>query len=123
MGNDISRWSGFYHDFMGTVENSGLVQFAEKVVDEHGFYTAKVTMDGIKKMRTFFPQHWTPEKVISKILEAYDHFTNNGSKNYEQLPNGTYLVTGLIEEGIELEIHITKEGQMTFIYPLLYKGS
>ncbi len=69
--------------------------------------------------KTLFPQLWPREKVISKILEAYDHFIKTGAKNYELKPSGKYLVTGFTDEGIKIEMYITKKGQITTAYPVL----
>ncbi len=107
---DILKWFGFHHDLWGRIEKSGLIQFVDKMVDSNGFYRAKVIINGISWDKTFFPQHWSREKVISKILEAYDHFIKTGAKNYELNRNGTYTVTGFIDEGVKIQMYITKNG-------------
>ncbi len=118
-GKEIIKWFGFHHDFMGTIEKSGLVKFTNKVIHGNGFYKADVIINGIQRPKTFFPQHWSHEKVISKILEAYDHFIKNGAKNYELGKDGKYFVTGFIDEGVKIEMYITKKGQIVSAYPVL----
>jgi hypothetical protein len=113
-------WAGFHHDFMGTIEKSGLVQFVKKTIAVDGFYEADVIINGItKKSNTFFPQHWTREQVISKILEAYDNFIAEGAKAYELCKDGKYKIEGLISEGIKIRMYVTKSGHITSAYPIL----
>jgi hypothetical protein len=56
---------------------------------------------------------------MSKIREAYDNFIAGGATNFELQPAGKYAITGLIVEGIEVEMFITKNGQMVTGYPIL----
>ncbi len=73
----------------------------------------------VNNHKTFLPQHWSHEKVISKVLEAYDHFIKTGAKNYKLLANGKYRITGFIDEGVKIEMYITKTGQITTAYPVI----
>jgi hypothetical protein len=38
--------TGFHHDYGGIIENSGLVQFANKVIDKTGIYKADICLNG-----------------------------------------------------------------------------
>jgi hypothetical protein len=114
-------WAGFHHDFMGTIEKSGLATVVKKTtITSEGFYEADIIINGVlKKNKTFFPQHWTREKVISKILEAYDDFIVKGAKTFELCSDGKYEFEGLTSEGIKIQLYLTKNGQITSAYPLL----
>lgn len=50
---------------------------------KEGLYKADVTIHGILTPgKTFFPQHWSREKVINTIIEAYDDFIKKGATNF-----------------------------------------
>jgi hypothetical protein len=116
----LKNIKGFHHDFMNTFKNSGILEFTDQVMYEHGFYRATVLYEGkkIKDAGTFFPAEWSREKVVKKIYEAYNDFTKSGIKiNPER--DGKYIVNGFIEEGIEIEMHITQKGRVVTAYPIL----
>lgn len=66
--------------------------------------------------KTFFPQHWSQEEVISKIYEAYTNATKSGVP-LKLEKDGKYLVRGLTNEGIKIEMHITQKGVIKTAYP------
>ena len=108
---------GFHHDFMGAVENSNVFKFLNKVIKENGCYSADIIVDGkYFEGKTFFPQHWSQEEVISKIYEAYANATKNGAP-LKLEKDGKYLVRGLTNEGIRIEMHITQKGVIKTAYP------
>lgn len=116
----VSKIGGFHHDFMGLVEKSGVFKFVKKVVYENGLYKASLLHNGrlVKKSATFFPSHWSREKVISKIYEAYDNFVNSGAKDWAKRGE-KYVVEGSITEGVKIRMFITKKGLITSAYPIL----
>jgi hypothetical protein len=105
---------------MQAIERSAVFEFAEKIIEKSGFYKANLLCSGdiAKKGATFFPTHWSREKVISKIHEAYDNFIKSGVKITLE-KDGKYIVNGLTTEGIEIEIYITQKGKITTAYPIL----
>jgi hypothetical protein len=111
---------GFHHDFMQFVERSGVLEFANKIMYKHGFYQVTLFHEGnkVKQIATFFPAHWSREKVISKIHEAYNDFLKNGAKDFVKR-DGKYFALGTIEEGIVIEMSITLKGKMVTAYPIL----
>jgi hypothetical protein len=118
-GKNLQRLSGFHHDFMNVAEQSGALQFVNKVYSKAGFYGADLMVDGMCfPKKTFFPAHWSREKVISKIYEAYDNFIKHGAKA-ELLPSGKYKCIGEVFEGIKIEFYVTKSGKIVTAYPLL----
>lgn len=115
---NLVKFSGFHHDFMNTMEKNGTIQFINKITNEHGCYKASLIVDGLQvPTKTFFPSHWSREKVVSKIYEAYDQFIKSGAIPFEK--NGKYVVEGLTQEGINIRMFITKNGQIATAYPVL----
>lgn len=111
---------GFHHDFMQTIEKSNLFEFTEKVIHKTGFYKAKLYFKGdpVKEI-TFFPSEWPRQKVIEKIHEAYGNFVKSGAA-LELQNDGKYLVRGIIEENITIEMYITAKGKIVTAFPKLY---
>ena len=108
---------GSHHDFMGAIENSNVFQFVNKVVKENGCYSADIIVDGkCFRDKTFFPQHWTQEEVISNIYETYANATKSGVP-LKLEKDGKYLIRGLTNEGIKIEMHITQKGVIKTAYP------
>lgn len=66
----------------------------------------------------FFSAHWSREKVINAIYEAYNDFAQRGYK-YTLQPDGKYLLKGVIKEGVEIEMYVTKNGKIVTAYPRL----
>jgi len=120
--NSLSGISGFHHDFMGAIEKSGVLKFMRKGVEKNGCYLADVIVDGSRiRDKTFFPQSWSREKVVNKIYEAYENFIKNGAIVKEER-GGKYLINGFTSEGIEVEMYITKKGQIATAYPVVKAG-
>jgi hypothetical protein len=92
--------------------------FANKVMHQSGFYCADIIINGEVFTKSFFPAEWTREKVISKIYEAYENFIKNNGIPKSQ-PNETYKIWSYIQEGIEIEMYITKKGKILTAYPIL----
>lgn len=109
---------GFHHDFMGAIEKGGVFDFVNVVKSKSGFYSADVIVNGRSTYKTFFPQNWPREKVISKIYEAFDNCMKSGMQSILQ-PNGNYKFQGHISEGVKIEMFITKTGQIKTAYPII----
>jgi len=109
--------SGFHHDFMGAVENSKVFKFLNKVIKENGCYSADIVVDGKTFEKTFCPQRWAQETVISKIHEAYANFRKSGAIAPEK--GGKYVIDGLTNEGITIRMFVTKRGEIVTAYPKL----
>lgn len=116
----LDNLKGFHHDFMSTFKKSGVFDFIDQVMYEHGFYRASVLHEGniVKRAGTFFPDTWPREKVIEKIYEAYDNFLRSGAKDFIK-KDGKYCIKGLIAEGFEIEMWITQKGKVATAYPIL----
>jgi len=108
---------GLHHDFMNVIEKSGVLEFANKIMYESGFYKVEARYLGNKvKDITFFPAHWSREQVMSKIFEAYDNFIKNGAK-FIEIPGGKYFIESKTNDGIDIVMYITKKGLITSAYP------
>jgi hypothetical protein len=116
----LTKVCGFHHDIVNLVEKSGIIEFANKIVYENGLYKATLRHNGniVKQTATFFPSHWSREQVMNKIYEAYVNFIRSGSKP-NLAKDGKYIIKGTIEEGIEIEMYITKNGHVVTAYPIL----
>jgi hypothetical protein len=115
----VPQISGFHHDLLNAVEKSGMFEFANKIIEKGGFYTADLFHQGqFVKSISFFPAHWPREKVIEAIGEVYDNFIKSG-EIAELLSNGKYRIVGALQNGIKIEMYITKKGKITSAYPLL----
>ncbi|HJZ22969.1 MAG TPA: EndoU domain-containing protein, partial [Candidatus Babeliales bacterium] len=104
--NTLSGISGFHHDFMGTIEKSGLMKFV-RTAEKNGCYMADIIV-GEQSIpgKTFFPQHWSREEVISKLYEAYADFNKSGITP-KLNDRGKYVIHGYTSEGIKIEMIIT----------------
>lgn len=61
--------SGFHDDFMQSIEKSGVIEFANKVMYKEGFYVTDLMVDGETISKSFFPADWPREKVIKKYMK------------------------------------------------------
>jgi hypothetical protein len=78
---------------------------------------ADIIVDGQRVPgKTFFPQHWSREEVISKIYEAYADFNKSGIAP-ELNAQGKYIIHGYTSEGIKIEMIVTQKGHMKSAYP------
>ena len=108
---------GFHHDFKNAIEKSGVLDFTNKVFNEHGCYSADLIIDGKSFTKTFFPKNWSRKEVSGKIYEAYGNFIKSGV--IPELRNdGKYRIVGLTNEGIAIEMHITQKGLIKTAYPV-----
>ena len=114
---NLPKLSGFHHDYMNVIENTGIIKFANKIMDSIGACKADLILNGIiVPGKTFFPAHWSREKVINSIYEAYTNFMNSGVVPMAR-PDGKYLIKGFANDGMEIEMFITKNAKVTTAYP------
>jgi len=114
-----SGMGGFHHDFMGAIEQSGLIKFVNKVIDKTGVYSATIIVNGTEiPGKTFFPAIWSRKQVMAAIFEAYDNFKKSGIEPV--LRNDLkYKIRGITKEGIEIEMYVTQNMLITSAYPIL----
>lgn len=93
------------------------LKFSGKKMDEHGCYVAELLVDGkYADRKSFFPAHWSRHEVISAIYEVYEGFLQSGACA-QSTQNGKYLIRGLTKKGVEIEMFISKEGEIGAAYP------
>jgi Bacterial EndoU nuclease len=108
---------GFHHDLKNAIEKNNILDFTNKIFNEHKCYKVKIFNNGdYVKTSTFFPAEWQRDKVVRKIYEAYEEFKNSG-RTPKSIPNGTYKIKGFTKEGIEIEMVITRKGTIKTAYP------
>ncbi len=118
----LAKISGFHHDFILKIEKNGWLNITNKNLKKHGIYSADVWWNGKRIRKTFFPPHWPQEKVISKVLEAYEDFVKahkKGLRNYKITSNGLYRLDGFTRERIEIRMFITKNAEIKTAYPIV----
>jgi hypothetical protein len=96
------------------------INFINKEFNKHDCYIAELLIDNnlCVPNRTFFPSHWTPEKVTNKINEAYDNFKKSNTAPILNC-KGRYTIRGFTREGIEIEMIVTKDAEIQTAYPII----
>jgi hypothetical protein len=80
------RLSGFHHDLMGKLEQSGLVQYIKDTIGPVKSFFGDVVVNGIRfEGKSIFPQIWSDEMLMRKILES---LSNNQKKYFNQMAIG-----------------------------------
>ena len=111
------KLSGFHHDLKNAIEKSNILNFTNKTFNKHGCYkTILFDKGNYVKEVTFFPAHWSRREVVEKIHEAYSNFIKTGIIP-ELSSDGKYIISGLTNEGLEIEMCFTIGGEMKTAYP------
>ena len=63
--------------------------------------------------KSFFPAHWSSEKVVENIIEA----SNNIEKVRQK--TGSIELSGITNEGIEILIVVKQDGRFVTAYPVI----
>jgi hypothetical protein len=87
----------------GTGRNKGVYEGVVKYVDPNGVVH--------RKMSTFFPNHWSPKRIMLEINSAYNKNLSRGGKM-----SGT--VDAKSSSGIMLRLHLS-DGNLINAYPIL----
>lgn len=115
----MPRLGGLHHDFMNIIEKNDTFKFVNKVMHDSGFYQADILVNGrLFKDKTFFPAHWSRNKVVNTIYEAYDNFVKSGVKAVLK-GNGKYEIKSVTKDGIDIIMYVTKKGLITSAYPII----
>ena len=106
-----------HHDWLGILEESGLVEFTKVEVDANGIYRANLVINGdyVKEPKTFFPKDWSRKKVVEKIIESLKNLVNEP----ELRANGKWRITGKTTEGIHIRTIINPiKNKIETSYPI-----
>ncbi|HVX00945.1 MAG TPA: EndoU domain-containing protein [Candidatus Babeliaceae bacterium] len=106
--------SGFHHDYLWQIQQTGAIILTDIKPLTHGAYQANWWHEGKKKCSTFFPTSWDRKKVIAKIIEAYEN-----PSNIELCSNGSYRIEGTTSEGLDVNIFINPQGIITSAFPAI----
>ncbi len=110
--NDSGKATGYHYD--GIIDSPGeIIEGTKSEPDSFGVYTAKVRVNGINKSgnkgySSFFPEYMSPQDVIDAINEAYEN----------RVDIGDGLYAGLTDEGMEIDMVLTKKGIIVTAYPV-----
>lgn len=65
-------------------------------------------MDGFS---TFFPKHWTPQKVVDSINEAY--------ANKVLQPGSENVYVGISSDGVKIKMRLNADGKIATAFPMM----
>ena len=113
--NSKGKATGYHYDGISDSKGS-IIAGTESKPDEHGVYTAKVEVDGVKKngFSSFYPDDWTPQQVVDAINEAYDYATSS-----KGIRDGDLWI-GYAGD-LEINMYLNNSKQITTAYPI-YEG-
>ena len=131
-GTERFSRNGLEHIFSGTVNKKGkatgyhysrvedsagsIIEGTRSRKDKKGVFTAKVEVDGVKKdgFSSFYPESWTPQKVVDAINEAYDDAMKN-PKN----PKGSLWIGH--SGNLEIHMYLDEHKKILTAYPVYSK--
>lgn len=105
-----------YHYSMVTDSKGKIIDGTRSKTDEHGVFTGKVEVSGVKKngFSSFYPESWTPQQVVDAINAAYDDALKNPDN-----PQGELWIG--YSGDLEIDMYMNKSKQITTAYPV-YEG-
>ncbi|MBQ7744875.1 MAG: EndoU domain-containing protein [Ruminococcus sp.] len=105
-----------YHYSMVTDSKGKIIDGTRSKTDEHGVFTGKVEVSGVKKngFSSFYPESWTPQQVVDAINTAYDDALKNPDN-----PQGELWIG--YSGNLEIDMYMNKSKQITTAYPV-YEG-
>lgn len=110
--NGKGKATGYHYD--GVTDSKGkIIEGTESAPDEHGVYTAKVEVDGVKKngFSSFYPADWSPQQVVDAINEAYDDALGDKSNPHGELWIG-------YAGDLEINMYLNNQKKITTAYPI-----
>ena len=105
-----------YHYSMVTDSKGEIIPGTESDKDEHGVFTAKVKVNGVKKngFSSFYPEDWSPQQVVDAINEAYNDALGDKSN-----PHGSLWIG--YSGNLEIDMYLDNNKKITTAYPI-YEG-
>ena len=105
-----------YHYSKVTDSKGKIISGTESDKDEHGVFTAKVKVNGVKKngFSSFYPEDWSPQQVVDAINEAYNDALGDKSN-----PHGSLWIG--YSGNLEIDMYLDNNKKITTAYPI-YEG-
>lgn len=105
-----------YHYSKVTDSKGKIISGTESGKDDHGVFTAKVKVSGVKKngFSSFYPEDWTPQQVVDAINEAYNDALSDKSN-----PHGSLWIG--YSGDLEIDMYLNNKKKITTAYPI-YEG-
>jgi hypothetical protein len=109
---------GFHHDYLRIFESKGLLYYHDVTEGPAGSFSARVIINGKDHgLKSFFPPHWSHEKVIETIKnicrDRYRSALNNEMKDRD-------IFTAKSSEGLTVKIVFDlKKSQVITAYPII----
>ena len=105
-----------YHYSKVTNSKGKIISGTESDKDEHGVFTAKVKVNGVKKngFSSFYPEDWSPQQVVDAINEAYNDALGDKSN-----PHGSLWIG--YSGNLEIDMYLDNNKKITTAYPI-YEG-
>jgi hypothetical protein len=114
MQDNKSFLTGFHHDYRNILECTTDMQFLNKKSYNTGEWTADIVYRGNRKTEnSFFPAFWKRDEVLNKIQESLYNTSDE-----PRCDNGTWIVHGPTNEGMEIESIIRGTGELVTAYPI-----
>lgn len=113
--NSKGKATGYHYTLIEDSRGS-IIEGTESAPDAHGVFTAKVTVDGVKKngFSSFYPESWTPQQVVDTINEAYEDALSAPDNPHGELWIG-------YSGDLEINMYLNNRQQITTAYPI-YEG-
>lgn len=113
--NSKGKATGYHYSMIESSRGS-IIEGTESAPDRHGVFTAKVTVDGVKKngFSSFYPESWTPQQVVDAVNEAYEDALSDPSNPHGELWIG-------YSGDLEINMYLNSKDKITTAYPI-YEG-
>ncbi len=105
MGNSKG---GFHYNGLN-VGNAEVVEIT-KPANKYGIYEARVQINGKSKKdpSSFFPDDWTPQKVLDVIDEAYYNGAKDAKRN---------IIIHELDNGMSIQVNLNESNSITSAFP------
>lgn len=107
---NYGRVAGLHHDYQGTLEKHKFIKTLN-VIEDNDTYHCDYSVDGKKKMSSFFPQEWDPKKIFQEIVQA----VNTGTVRPNTLG---HEIIGYSSTGFKIAVYVDRHGTVKTAYPI-----
>ncbi len=109
---------GFHHDYLRIFEKKGLIAFKDVVQGPAGSFSARTIINGKDHgLKSFFPPHWSHEKVIETVKALC---RKQYSQSLKISGDGHDIFTAKTPEGLSVKIVFDKkQSKVVTAYPII----